>query len=167
MHFDTHGGSMRYFFSKQKKNKSNELIKYINIENNFNIKNNKIYLEFMNKSQKICDDLKKFVLEKINLGFTVAGYGATAKSTTTLNYMKMDSKFISYIYDSTPFKIGKLTPGTHIPIRDSTSLIDDKPDYTILFAWNHKNEILKKEKLNGSQTKWIEYIPEINILDEY
>ena len=119
----------------------------------------KTYDNFKMISQKICEDLFNFVSDKVNKGYTVCGYGATAKSCTILNYAKINNNLLTCIYDSTPFKINKLCPGSHIPIRDAIQIKEDKPDFTILFAWNHKNEILKKE--SNTKTTWVEYIPEI------
>ncbi len=165
-HFDKHGGSMRYFFSKKSNKKTEELIKYQNLENQLNLNKTSTLIDFKKKSEKICLDLKNFIVKKKEQGLTIAGYGATAKSTTTLNFMNVNNLFISCIYDSTPFKIGKLTPGTYIPIKDPKFFNHDSPDYTILFAWNHKDEILKKEKLSGSKTIWVEYIPKLKFTDE-
>lgn len=158
-HFDKHGGSMRYYFSKDKSQKSPELKFYEQMEKEIKINELETYINFKNISKKICDDLFEFVSEKVSQGFTVCGYGATAKSCTILNYAKIDHNLLTCIYDSTQFKIGKLSPGTHIPIKNAIHIKEDKPDFTILFAWNHKTEILKKE--NDTKTTWVEYIPEI------
>ena len=158
-HFDKHGGSMRYYFSKNKSKKSDELIFYEKVEKDIKINSMKTYDNFKMISQKICEDLFNFVSDKVNKGYTVCGYGATAKSCTILNYAKINNNLLTCIYDSTPFKINKLCPGSHIPIRDAIQIKEDKPDFTILFAWNHKNEILKKE--SNTKTTWVEYIPEI------
>ena len=163
-HFDKHGGSMRYYFSKKLSIKSKEVTFYENVEKKNKINDLKTYVDFKEKSEKICSDLLKFVSDKVSKGYTVCGYGATAKSCTILNYSKITNNLLTCIYDSTPFKINKLTPGTHIPIRDAKLIKEDQPDFTILFAWNHKSEILKKERL--TKTTWIEYIPEINEINE-
>ena len=94
----------------------------------------------------------------------MVGYGATAKSSTLINYCGLTNKHIDYICDSTPAKQGLYSPGAHIPIVSPQNFTEKYPDYSILFAWNHKKEILKKEtdylKQGG---KWIEYIPNIVI----
>lgn len=160
-HFDKHGGSMRYYFSKDKSKKTAKLKFYEKIEKQMKINDLETYINFKNVSKKICDDLFEFISDKVSKGFTVCGYGATAKSCTILNYANINHNLLTCIYDSTPFKVDKLSPGTHIPIRDAIHIKEDKPDYTILFAWNHKNEILKKE--SNTKTIWVEYIPEIII----
>ncbi len=163
-HFDTHGGSMRYFFSKKNLKETNNMQKYINLELNNKIFDINTFMKFQKNCKKICEELYNFVVSKSKEGKIIAGYGATAKSATTLNYSNIDQNLISCIYDSTPFKINKFTPGTHIQIRDARLLSKDNPDYTILFAWNHKNEIIEKEK--KSKTIWVEYIPELKLTYE-
>ena len=95
----------------------------------------------------------------------IAGFGATSKSATVLNYCGLTEKTISFIADSTPIKQNKFSPGSHIPIKTYQYFLQNLPDYTLLFAWNHKEEILKKnkffEKLGG---KWIVYVPKVKIL---
>ena len=52
---------------------------------------------------------------------------------------------IDYICDTTPEKVGKYSPGMHIPIVSMEYFHKNLPDSIYLFAWNHKEEILKKE----------------------
>ena len=88
----------------------------------------------------------------------IAGYGATSKSTTILNYCGINNKHIDFICDTTKSKIGKYAPGTHIKIVDTEHYRKNIPDYTFLFAWNHKNEIFIKEKKIINKTKWFAHI---------
>ena len=102
------------------------------------------------------------LLNKLNIiksrGKEIAGYAATSKSTTILNYCGIDNKHIDFICDTTKDKIGKYTPKSHIPIVNMEYYRNNIPDYTFLFAWNHKNEIFKKEKKILKKTKWIAHI---------
>ena len=69
--------------------------------------------------------------------------------------------------DTTKTKIGKFTPGSHIPIYDYQYFQNNLPDYCFLLAWNHANEIFKKEKNFFSKNgKWIIHTPEVKVLDE-
>ena len=53
---------------------------------------------------------------------------------------------IEYISDTTPIKQNKFSPGMHIPIKTYDFFLENIPDIAVLFAWNHKNEIINKEK---------------------
>ena len=68
------------------------------------------------------------------------------KSTTILNFCGINSKQIDCIFDTTPDKINKLTPGSHIPIVDYKYFKNSNYRNVFLFAWNHKKEIMIKEK---------------------
>ena len=47
--------------------------------------------------------------------------------------------------DSTPEKQGAVTPGSKIPVCPPDAFSDPYPDYALLFAWNHAEEIMAKE----------------------
>ena len=101
--------------------------------------------------------------QKLNLikneGNKIVGYAATSKSTTMLNYCKIDDKIIDYICDTTKEKIGKYSPGMHIPITDVNHFRNDNANFAFLFAWNHKEEIFNKEKnFNNRNGKWISHV---------
>ena len=97
-------------------------------------------------------------------GARIAGYGATAKSSTILNYCGMGPAHIEYIADVTPGKQGKLTPGTHIPVRPPEYFRANYPDYAILFAWNHEREIMEKEAVfEAAGGRWITYVPDVQL----
>ncbi len=49
-------------------------------------------------------------------GKQVVGYGAPGKGNTLLNYCGIRTDFLDYTVDRNPYKQGKHTPGTHIPI---------------------------------------------------
>ncbi|MDP6097852.1 MAG: SAM-dependent methyltransferase, partial [Gammaproteobacteria bacterium] len=98
-------------------------------------------------------------------GKTVAGYGATAKSTTIMNYCGITAELISYISDTTPAKQEKHTPGTHIPVVAPGVFSASYPDYTVLFAWNHFNEINTKEQAYREHGgKWIIPVKMVQVL---
>ena len=91
-------------------------------------------------------------------GKKICGYGATSKSTTILNYCNIDNKHIDFICDTTPEKINKFSPGSHIPIKSMKYFYKNAKDYVYLFAWNHKKEIFKKEKKIIKKFNWFSHI---------
>ena len=143
----THGGSMRYVVGRKKKHSVSQRVNNgILGESKKNIDNIKSCIEFKKKcessKQNISSTLKKFIAD----GKKICGYAATSKSTTILNYCKLDASIISFICDTTDEKIGKFSPGTHIPIVPTSHFHKNLPDIAYLFAWNHKEEIFRKEK---------------------
>jgi len=141
----THGGSMRYVV-KRKNDKSSQIKKIIEEEKIKKLDQIESCLMFKNN----CEISKKRIVDKINIlknqGKSICGYAATSKSTTILNYCQIGCDQIDYICDTTSEKIGKFSPGMHIPIKDMDYFRKNQTDCIYLFAWNHKLEILNKEK---------------------
>jgi methylation protein EvaC len=53
----------------------------------------------------------------------------------------------------------------HIPVRPPTDFADPYPDYALLFAWNHADEIMAKEKaFRESGGQWIVYVPDVRVV---
>ena len=95
----------------------------------------------------------------------VVGYGATSKSTTVTNYCGITPDLVEFISDTTPIKHGKYSPGAHIPVRHSQEFAAEYPDYALLFAWNHADEIMAKEQpFVRAGGKWLVYVPRVEVL---
>jgi methylation protein EvaC len=162
----THGGSMRYFIcNKGQFNKTARLKNILNQEKRNGLDRMSTFKKFKNQ----CENSKKRLLELLlslkKKNKIIAGFGATSKSTTVLNYCGLTDKTISYITDSTPIKQNKFSPGSHIPIKSYKYFVKNLPDYALLFAWNHREEILKRNKFfENSGRKWILYVPKIKVL---
>ncbi|MFC9087315.1 methyltransferase domain-containing protein [Nocardiopsis dassonvillei] len=98
-------------------------------------------------------------------GRSVAAYGATAKSATVTNYCGIGPGLVPSVYDTTPAKQGRLTPGAHLPVRPHAEFGSSYPDYALLFAWNHAEEIMAKEQeFTSAGGRWILYVPEVRVV---
>ena len=153
----THGGSMRYVVGRKKVHTvSNNVSVYLEKEKLKNLDNISSCNRFKNKCELSKIKTRENLLKFKENNYKIAGYAATSKSTTILNYCNIDNKLIDYICDTTPEKIGKFSPGTHIPIVNMEHFKKFTPDIAYLFAWNHKDEIFKKEK--NYKGKWFSHV---------
>jgi hypothetical protein len=125
-------------------------------ESAFGIKQCEPYIDFVQKINKIRDDLVEKVDEIKGDGKKIVGFGASAKGNTLLNFANIR---LPYIVDDTPTKQGKYSPGMKIPIVPRSTLYKDKPDYVLILAWNFAEEIM--EKLSDLDCKFIIPIPEV------
>lgn len=160
---NTHGGSMRYYLSKnQNINTTERLKKLLDQEIDMGMLDIKTYINFASKCEIVKYKFRETLETFKNDGKKIVGYGATSKSTTILNYCDIGPELIDFIVDTTPEKQFKFSPGKHIPILPYENFIP-YPDICVLFAWNHRKEILDKEiKFKGD---WVTHIYEeiINI----
>jgi methylation protein EvaC len=157
---ETHGGSMRYIIARAKNTEISNRVK-IGLENE--IKNNydniKSCLEFKKNCEVSKEKINTLINKYKNEGKSICGYAATSKSTTVLNYCGINQNSIDFICDTTPEKIGKYSPGTHIPIVPMSHFYNNLTDIVYLFAWNHKDEIFEKEKNKiKNDIKWISHV---------
>ena len=162
----THGGSMRYTIAhKGIKTVSQNVIKLIDQEKKLGLDKKQSYLSFTDNVNKIKNDLINLLTKLKNDGKKVVAYGATSKSTTVTNYFGITPDLVECIYDTTPIKQNKLSPGAHIPVLPYDQFRESNPDYVLLFAWNHATEIMKKESdYMGHDRHWITYIPNVKVI---
>ncbi len=162
-YLNTAGGSLRYYICRNGKYPRTERLSDCKVkENAMNLYSDQTYLLFKENCEKSKDNLLSLLTKIKNENAIVAGYGATSKSTTIFNYCGIGPDLIDYITDTTITKINKLSPGKHIPIYDYNYFLSNMPEYCYLLAWNHKIEIMEKEKNNFSGD-WITHIPEVKV----
>tara|TARA_Y100001970_G_C14232151_1_gene859323 strand:+ start:1846 stop:3063 length:1218 start_codon:yes stop_codon:yes gene_type:complete len=160
-----HGGCLRYYLAHKGSYRVKQSVGlYLDKERNIGLLEQNIYKKFHHLCKASRQNILKLIDKTKNNGKNIVGYGATAKSSTLINYCGLTKEHIDYICDSTPAKQGLFSPGAHIPVVSPIEFSNKYPDYSILFAWNHKKEIFQKEKNYLDQGgKWIEYVPKINI----
>lgn len=165
-HFSIHGGSLRVFIQKKDfAEPKPSVAKYIKKEAARGITQKKTYDEFAQKVHTFRKDLialiKKLQKEKKN----VIAYGASAKGNIILNFCNLHNGLIHKMVDSTSYKHGLYTPGTHIPVITERELTEHKADFALLTAWNFAKAILKKNAAHRKRgLSFIVPIPEIKIL---
>ena len=157
----THGGSLRYYIKKTSNNKfkiNKNVKRQLKQELSFGLGKYITYLKFKSKVEKSRKKLIEIFSRLKNKN--IIGYGATAKVNTVLNYCKIKSETIDYFVDTTPSKVGKYMPGTHLYIKKYTKILSNQIDYIFLGAWNFKKEIFKKEKKYLKEGgKFITHVP--------
>lgn len=98
-------------------------------------------------------------------GKLVVGYGASGKGQSMIQFCELDSDLVKYVADKSTSKIGKLAPGSHIPIVSPDRMRADPVDVVLLFAWNFSDEILEQEKaLRQKGVRFLHPIPEPHYL---
>ena len=115
------------------------------------------YRSFSKRARELKYDLK-IQLSKLKKK-TIAGVGASAKGNVLLNYCNIT---LDYIGDNTERKQGMFTPGKHIPIVPMDEIVKRQPDYVMILAWNHADEIMAK--LDGYNGKFIIPLPKVRIV---
>jgi methylation protein EvaC len=161
-----HGGEVRYTLAPAGQRTPTPAMTELLVEEQAaHLDDIKTLLGFGTKVLKNRDDLVALLRSAKADGKRVVAYGATAKSATVTNLAGIGPDLVSFVCDSTPAKQGRLTPGTHIPVRESAAFADPYPDFALLFAWNHAEEIMAKEQaFTDAGGKWIRYVPDVRLV---
>jgi len=98
-------------------------------------------------------------------GKSVAGYGASAKGSTLLNFCGVGRESIDFVADRSAYKHGRFTPGMRLPIVPAEELRTRQPDYALLLVWNFAAEVLNQQQAyRDAGGKFIIPIPDVNVV---
>ena len=156
------GGSMIVYFSSSKQKKTKKLIKVLNEEKKLKINSIETWRNFARVTkkhkEKLCNTITKYP--------KLYGYGASARSSTLLNYCNIDSSNIIKIMDQNKLKHNLFTPGSKIKIIKPAPKILKKLKSLIILSWNFYDEIynfLKKNRFRGVVIKPLPMIKVVKI----
>ena len=166
---DLDGGSLRVYWKKKLNHsfriQKDTIERLLKLEQEKGLYDKQTYDTFAKRIENLKQKTKKKLLELKKIKKTIVGYGAAAKGNILLNYFRINTKILDYIVDSTPYKQGLYTPGTHIPIYDESRIYQTHPDYILILAWNFKDEIMSKNKrFRDEGGKFIVPVPQFHIM---
>jgi len=161
--FDVHGGSMRYVIGRPgSQSASPRVSQLLEQERASGLHRPEAFRAFRDRVTTIGTELLARLRHCRAAGQRVVGYGATSKSTTTINFFGITPDLLEFISDTTPAKHGTFSPGAHIPVRPHAEFAARYPDRALLFLWNHAAEVRAKEQgFARSGGKWIVYVPSV------
>ena len=82
------------------------------------------------------------------LGHKVAGISAPSRSSTVINYCRLELDYICELPGS--LKMGRYAPGTNTPVVNESVLFGPKqPEAAILFSWHIADEVIPKLREKG------------------
>ncbi len=161
-----HGGSLRFFIGRKGiRDISKNIETLLKLEEEKRIYKKERLEKFSNDVKEQKKELNMLLWKLKSEGKKIVGISAPAKGNALTNYCKIGTDLLDYITEKSPLKIGKFTPGMHIPILSDSKLLEDKPDYGLILAWNFADEIIKNnEQFKKNGGKFIIPIPHPRIV---
>jgi hypothetical protein len=93
-------------------------------------------------------------------GARICGISAPSRASTLVNYVGLDEAIIDYVCEiEGSLKLGKLLPGTSIPVVEESRLFTDQPDCAIIFSWHIAEELAPKLRAKGYRGKLVSPLP--------
>jgi hypothetical protein len=142
-----HGGSIRVFLQHKggPRQTTPDVQRLLDIEKSLGLTRRSSWDDFsrrvLDHRTALRDELEKLKSE----GLRIAVYGASGKGQSLLQFCGLDNSAIEYVVDKSTLKQGKITPGSHLPVRPPAHIYENLPDVILICAWNFAREIVKQE----------------------
>ena len=144
---DVHGGSLRVFATKDGAAVAHQpdVAALIEREEQRGLFEAETYDVFSERVMRNRDELLELLRSIKARGERIAGYGASARGNTLLNFFGIGPDLLDYIVDRNELKHGLYSPGMHIPVCGVDRLTDDMPSHLLVIAWNFADEIIRQQ----------------------
>lgn len=164
---DIHGGSFRVYVSRKSRHPVSPVIAQLSGEEEaMHLYSHQTMDHFAEAVRKNKRELTWLLHSLKHEGKRIVGVSAPAKGMTLLNYCKIGTELLDVVSEKSALKIGRFTPGMHIPVVPDSYLLEEKPDYALLLAWNFADEIIKNlHRFREGGGKFIIPIPMPRIVD--
>jgi hypothetical protein len=143
--YDVHGGSFALYAGLEdcEHRTLPTVARAVQQEKVSGLQNIKTYHEFTRRVEANREDLLRLLRDLQTQGKVIHALGAPLKGSTLLNYCGIGPDLVTQATEVNPFKIGRFTPGTHIPIVDEQDA-GPPPNYYLLLSWNFLDFFRKK-----------------------
>ncbi|MBA3052134.1 class I SAM-dependent methyltransferase [bacterium] len=156
------GGSFVIYFSKRVKKKSPEYRKLEAGEKRNAVNNFLSWAKFADRAKRHRKESRS-IMKKFK-GKTVIGFGASARSSTYLNFCGFNRSHMKAIIDNNKLKQGLYAPGSALPIVSFKNGFRMKPSLIFILAWNFRDEIIAECSKNGYKGDYLVPFPKKPVL---
>ena len=136
------GGALIVYVRKRGAKRSVKVGEYLDLEKQKKANSFDTWKKFGEDVSRHRDLLLALLDSELKAGRKVVGYGASARSSTLLNYCGITGDRISVIADQNDLKHGKFTAGSCIPILLPDDVLDSNPETILILSWNFLDEIV-------------------------
>ena len=161
---EIHGGSLRLYLGREE-SAGESVRSLLALERDEGVDRPDFYRSFARQVERLKADLLELLRGLRAAGKSIAAYGAAAKGATLINYVGVGPDLIDFVVDRNTFKQGRYMPGQHLPIFAPERLLQARPDYVLLLAWNFADEIREQQSAYAAAGgRFILPVPEPRIL---
>jgi hypothetical protein len=159
--FGASGPALRLFACRESSPRPTDgtVVAMLEAERVWGIREAHPYRDFAARVESVLSELRRLVAELRASGKRVGAYTAPAKGNTLLNSARFTAREIELVAENNERKIGKLTPGSHIPIVSDEEFLRRKPDVALLLSWNYADFFLRQSPYVHAGGKFLVPLP--------
>ncbi len=151
------GGSLVFYFSKTKRAPEPAYLDVLDEEKRSGV-NGRFAWEKFAQEAKAHREKTLGLLNRLK-GKVIVGFGASARSSTFINFCGIGKNYLKAIIDNNPLKQGLMTPAGDVPIVSFEQGMALKPDVIFVLAWNFGREIMDECAKRGFGGEFIMPFP--------
>lgn len=160
----THGGSIRVWADRGARDVSPRVAELVALEEQRGLYLRETYDRFRERIQEGKLRLLELLVEAREQG-PVFGVGAPGRASTLLAYTGISPELVEATCElAGSLKIGRFTPGTHVPIVDEAVLYERQPRHALLLSWHIGQAIVPKVRERGYRGAFIVPLPEPHVV---
>jgi SAM-dependent methyltransferase len=143
----TKGGSLRYTIQHARGPRvcSPSIAELARLEASDGLDRPQTFAAFAARIERVKQDVLDHLRPLHEDGRSIAGYGASATTTTLLHHFELGD-IIDYLVDDYPAKQGLYSPGLHLPVLTSDALYERKPEVVFVCAWRYYEPIVAQHE---------------------
>lgn len=160
------GPALRVYVCRQGASHATDesIAKMLAAENVWGVARIETYANFASRVSALKDELVGIIRDLSHAGKRVGAYGAPAKGNTMLNYLGVTGAEIVAVAENNALKIGKLTPGTHLPVVPDEEFLRLGISHALLLTWNYADFFLANSEFIRNGGKFIIPFPRPAVL---
>lgn len=162
---DVHGGSLRVFAQGEDQARPpGDVEAWVEEERRRGLFEAATYDAFRERVGRLREELVSLLGDLRASGARLAGYGASARGNTLLNYYGIGPDLLDFVADRNELKQGLYTPGTHLPVVAPERILEERPDHLLVIAWNFADEIIRQQHAyRAAGGSFILPLPEVRV----
>ena len=133
------GGSFVLVSSRNGIKASSRLNEAEQFEESLGVHDEKAWINFAKLSKRNLTSINEYLIENSNR--KIRAFGASARSSTLINAIGDNSKYLTAIADNNPLKWGKYSPGQHLLIDSPKEIIQKDTEIVFICPFNFETEI--------------------------
>jgi hypothetical protein len=161
----THGGSIRVWAARSNKYKVEpDVSAFLESEKRSRYFGLSAHLEFATQVTAWRHEFRRVVAEIRGANKSIYAIGAPSRASTLIAYSGLENNDLIGVGEITgSHKIGRLMPGTRIPVISEDEVLNSYPDYLLILSWHIADELIPKLRKNGFEGQFIVPLPQITI----